>query len=294
MRYGLCVPCLGEFADPRQVAELARRAEESGWDGFYVWDHVVFPFAAVEVADPWVLLTMVAAATERVTFGPLVTPVARRRTGALARQTTSLDRLSGGRLVLGAGLGFTLEAEYGTWGEPVEAREIAERLDEGLALLTELWSGEKVDFHGRHLTATDVTFLPTPVQRPRPPIWIGCNWPNRLPLRRAGRWDGVAPMIVGPDGSFAPTPAIVTELLAAVTEYRVAAGHFDVVITGRTPAGQPDAAAATVDAIAAAGATWWLEGFHPGPGQYEEALRRVTAGPPRADSAPGGDARKKE
>ncbi|MGK8488466.1 LLM class flavin-dependent oxidoreductase [Nocardia asiatica] len=170
MRYGLCVPCLGEFADPRQVAELARRAEESGWDGFYVWDHVVFPFAALEVADPWVLLTMVAAATERVTFGPLVTPVARRRTGALARQTTSLDRLSGGRLVLGAGLGFT----------------------------------------------------------------------------------------------------------------------------GRTPVGQPDAAAATVDAIAAAGATWWLEGFHPGPGQYEEALRRVTAGPPRADSAPGGDARKKE
>ncbi|WP_174184191.1 LLM class flavin-dependent oxidoreductase [Nocardia barduliensis] len=294
MQYGLCVPCLGEFAAPRSVADLARRAEEAGWDGLFVWDHVVFPYGAVEVADPWVLLTLVADATERIRFGPLVTPVARRRPGTLARQTTTLDRLSRGRLVFGAGLGFTLEAEYGSWGEPTEPQEVAARLDEGLALLTELWSGEHVDFRGAHLSATDVTFLPTPVQRPRPPIWIGCNWPNRLPLRRAGRWDGVAPMILGPDGSFGPTPEIVTELIGALTEHRTGAGNFDVVITGRTPADRPGAAGATVGAIAAAGATWWLEGFHPGPGQYEEALRRVTAGPPRADNALGGDARKQE
>ncbi|MFE7741203.1 LLM class flavin-dependent oxidoreductase [Nocardia sp. NPDC057455] len=281
MRYGLCVPCLGEFADPRQVADLARRAEEAGWDGFFVWDHVVFPYGAVEVADPWLLLTLIADATTRIRLGPLVTPVARRRPGTLARQTTSLDRLSRGRLVLGAGLGFTLEAEYGTWGEPAEPREVAGRLDEGLALLTELWSGEKVDFRGAHLRASDVTFHPTPVQRPRPPIWIGCNWPNRSPLRRAARWDGVVPMIVGSDGSFGPTPQIVTELIGAVTEHRFDTGAFDVVITGRTPADRPDHACATVEAIAAAGATWWLEGFHPGTGEYAQALRRVTAGPPR-------------
>ncbi|MGY1979223.1 LLM class flavin-dependent oxidoreductase [Nocardia gipuzkoensis] len=287
MRYGLCVPCLGEFAEPRQVADLARRAEEAGWDGFFVWDHVVFPYGAVEVADPWVLLTLVAAATERIRLGPLVTPVARRRPGTLARQTTSVDRLCGGRLVLGAGLGFTLDAEYGTWGEPAEPREVAERLDEGLALLTELWSGEKVDFHGAHLSATGVTFLPTPVQRPRPPIWIGCNWPNRLPLRRAARWDGIAPMIIGSDGSFGPTPEIVTELIDALAEHRADATPFDVVITGRTPADRPGTASATVEAIAAAGATWWLEGFHPGPGEYVQALRRVTAGPPRRGRAAG-------
>ncbi|WP_280249777.1 LLM class flavin-dependent oxidoreductase [Nocardia abscessus] len=246
MRYGLCVPCLGEFAEPRQVADLARRAEEAGWDGFFVWDHVVFPYGTVDVADPWVLLTLVAAATERIRLGPLVTPVARRRPGTLARQTTSVDRLCGGRLVLGAGLGFTLEAEYGTWGEPAEPREVAERLDEGLALLT---------------------------------------WPNRLPLRRAARWDGIAPMIVGSDGSFGPTPEIVTELIDALAEHREDATPFDVVITGRTPADRPGTASATVEAIAAAGATWWLEGFHPGPGEYVQALRRVTAGPPRRGRA---------
>ncbi|MGW5375692.1 LLM class flavin-dependent oxidoreductase [Nocardia sp. NPDC003999] len=285
MRYGLCVPCLGEFAEPRLVADLARRAEEAGWDGFFVWDHVVFPYAAAEVADPWVLLTLVADATERIRLGPLVTPVARRRPGTLARQTTSVDRLSRGRLVLGAGLGFGLEAEYGTWDEPTEPRVVAERLDEGLALLTELWSGAKVDFRGAHLSATDVTFLPTPVQRPRPPIWIGCNWPNRLPLRRAARWDGVAPMIVGADGSFGPTPENVAELIGLISEYRTQSGVFDVVITGRTPADRPGEARATVEAIAAAGATWWLEGFHPGPAQYAQALRRVAAGPPGRDGA---------
>ena len=283
MRHGICVPNLGEFVDPRQVADLARRAEDAGWDGFFVWDHVVFPYGPVqEVADPWVLLTVVALATERIRFGPLVTPVARRRPGTLARQTTSLDRLSGGRLVLGAGLGWTLPAEFGTWGEPVEPRVVAQRLDEGLAVLAGLWSGERVDFHGEQLTAADVTFLPTPVQRPRPPVWIGCNWPNRLPLRRAARWDGVAPMVVSPDdGSWKPTAAAVTEIVAAVGELRGSTDAFDIVITGSTPADQPAAARETVEAVGAAGATWWVEGFRPQPGEYDTALRRIEAGPPR-------------
>ncbi|ABW11002.1 luciferase family protein [Parafrankia sp. EAN1pec] len=298
MHSGICVPNLGEFVDPRRVMDLARRAENAGWDGFFVWDHVVFPYGpAQEVADPWVLLTTVALATERIRFGPLVTPVARRRPGSLARQTTSLDRLSGGRLVFGSGLGWTLPAEYGTWGEPVEPREVALRLDEGLAVLAGLWSGERVEFRGEYLTATDVTFLPTPVQRPRPPVWIGCNWPNRLPLRRAARWDGIAPMIINPrDGSAEPTAAAVAEIVATVSEYRAAAGQgagsepcsrqraggevFDVVITGRTGPDEPGAARETVESIAAAGATWWLEGFRPAPGEYAAALRRIEAGPP--------------
>jgi alkanesulfonate monooxygenase SsuD/methylene tetrahydromethanopterin reductase-like flavin-dependent oxidoreductase (luciferase family) len=229
MRYGICVPNLGEFTDPRQVADLARRAEDAGWDGFFTWDHVVFPFGPLTVADPWVLLTAVALATERIRFGPLVTPVARRRPGTLARQTTSVDRLSGGRLVFGAGLGFTLPAEFGTWGEPTQPRTVARRLVEGLALLAALWSGERVDFRGEYFTAADVTFTPTPTQRPRTPVWIGCNWPNRLPLRRAARWDGVVPQVINP----------------------------------------------------ADGATWWLEGFRPGPGEYEAAMRRADAGPPK-------------
>jgi alkanesulfonate monooxygenase SsuD/methylene tetrahydromethanopterin reductase-like flavin-dependent oxidoreductase (luciferase family) len=225
VRYGISVPNLDEFADPRRVAELARRAEEAGWDGFFVWDHVVFPYGTPEVADPWVVLTAVALATERIRFGPLVTAVARRRPGTLARQTTTLDRLSGGRLVCGAGLGFTLAAEFGTWGEPVAPKVVARRLDEGLEVLAGLWSGQRVGFRGEQVTALDVTFQPTPVQRPRPPVWIGCDWPARRPLRRAARWDGVVPMVVSPDdGSWNPTPAVVTEIVAAVREQRASAG----------------------------------------------------------------------
>ncbi|WP_319943680.1 LLM class flavin-dependent oxidoreductase [Nocardia aurantia] len=282
MRFGLSVPNLGEFTDPRRVADLARRAEDTGWDGFFVWDHVVFAYGPIETADPWVLLTLVAASTTRIRFGPMVTPVARYRPGPLARSTTTLDRMSEGRLVFGAGLGFTLPAEFGTWGESTRPREVADRLDEGLAVLTGLWSGERVDFHGEHLTATDVAFRPTPVQHPRPPIWIGCDWPNRRPLRRAIRWDGVAPTMVDPaDGSWRPTPAAVTDLVAAVGELRDSDAPFDVVITGRTPDAEPDAARDTVGAIAAAGATWWIEGFRPGPGEYDTAVRRIEAGPPR-------------
>jgi alkanesulfonate monooxygenase SsuD/methylene tetrahydromethanopterin reductase-like flavin-dependent oxidoreductase (luciferase family) len=280
MRYGICVPNLGDFADPRQVADLASTAEDAGWDGFFVWDHVVFPYGGPhDVVDPWVLLTVIALATSRIKIGPLVTPVARRRPGTLARQTTSLDRLSGGRLVFGAGLGFTLPAEFGTWGEPTEPRTVALRLDEGLEVLGRLWSGERVDFRGDQLTAADVTFRPTPVQRPRPPVWIGCNWPHRLPLRRAARWDGVVPQVISPvDGSWQPTAAVVTEIVRTIGEQRGSADSFDVVITGRT---QSATAGRTVEPIAAAGATWWLEGFRPQPGEHDAALRRIEAGPPR-------------
>jgi len=281
MRYGICVPNLGEFADPRRVAGLAKRAEDAGWDGFFVWDHVVFPYGEQDVADPWVVLTVVALETARIRCGPLVTPVARRRPGVLARQVATLDRLSGGRLVFGAGLGFTLPAEFGTWGEPTEPRVVAQRLDEGLAVLAGLWSGERVDFHGEQVTAAGVTFLPTPVQRPRPPVWIGCHWPHRRPLRRAARWDGVVPQVLGPDGSWQATPAVVAEIVAMVREQQAADGPFDVVITGRTRPDEPDEAKDVTGAIAAAGATWWLEGFRPQPGEHDAALRRIDAGPPR-------------
>ena len=282
MRCGICVPNLGEFVDPRKVAELARRAENTGWDGFFVWDHVVFPYGVQQVADPWVTLTVVALATERIRFGPMVTAVGRRRPGTLARQTTSIDRLSGGRLIFSAGLGWTLEAEFGTWGESVEPAAIAQRLDEGLSVLTALWSGEPVDFHGKQLTASNVTFQPTPVQQPRPPIWIGCNWPNRAPLRRAAQWDGVVPHILNPaDGSWQPTAAVVREIVDTIGEQRTSTDPFDVVITGRTQPDEPTAALDTTGPLAAAGATWWVEGFRPQPGDYDAALRRIEAGPPR-------------
>ncbi|MFC3962285.1 LLM class flavin-dependent oxidoreductase [Nocardia jiangsuensis] len=301
MEFGLCLPCLGEFAEPRRVAELGREAEICGWDGVFVWDHVVFPFGDTEVADPWVLLTLLAAATTRIRLGPLVTPVARRRPSTLARQTATVDRLARGRLVFGAGLGFTLAAEYGSWGEVAEPRAVAARLDEGLDLLARLWTGEPVSFRGAHFHAEVGALLPAPARRP--PIWIGGNWPSLPPLRRAARWDGFAPMIIGQDGSFAPTPEVVRDIAIRLAELRAAgtlppdaagvvAGApgalgaerpdlFDLVVTGNTGGTEPRRDADTTAAVEEAGATWWLEGFGPGPGEFERARRRIAAGPPR-------------
>src|SRR5215212_5822074 len=102
-RRGIFVAAFEELAEPRVVAELAVRAEAAGWDGFFLWDHVDYRPPVSALADPWVCLAGIAYATERVLIGPLITPLARRRTHKLARETVSLDRLSGGRLIFGAG-----------------------------------------------------------------------------------------------------------------------------------------------------------------------------------------------
>ncbi|HSD80991.1 MAG TPA: LLM class flavin-dependent oxidoreductase, partial [Solirubrobacteraceae bacterium] len=165
-RRGIFLAPFGELADPRRVAALAARAEARGWDGFFVWDHIAYDPPVRAVADPWIVLAAVAGATERVRLGPLVTPLARRRVQKLARETATLDLLSGGRLVLGAGLGGDRGGELSAWGEERDPRLRARLLDAGLGRLAELWSGE---------------FEPRPLQRPRIPVWIAVRWPNRRP-----------------------------------------------------------------------------------------------------------------
>ena len=180
MRFAVDVPNFGDFADPRVVADLARRAEEAGWDGLFVWDHITHRKALRRtIADPWVLLTAAALATERIRLGTMVTPVARRRVPKLAREVTTLDRLTGGRMILGVGLGAPVPDEFGSFGESTDRKELAARLDEGLTALSLLWSGQPVTFRGEHVVIEDVEFQPTPVQRPRVPVWVG-------PLAQAG------------------------------------------------------------------------------------------------------------
>src|SRR5919199_592733 len=194
MRYSVNVPNFGEFAAPEVFAEVARRAEEAGWDALLVWDHVVErKRLRREIADPWILLTAAALATDRIRLGTAITPVARRRPAKLAREVTTLDRLTGGRMVLGAGLGAPVADEYGSFGDTTDTKVLAERLDEGLHALDLLWSGEPVTFRGNQVTVDDVVFLPTPAQRPRVPVWVGGVWPARAPMRRAARWDGAIP-----------------------------------------------------------------------------------------------------
>lgn len=202
MRFALDMPNFAEFADPATVVALARDAEASGWDGFFLWDHInIFGEEPVPVADPWIHLAAVAQATERIAIGTMVTPVPRRRPWVLARQTATLDRLSRGRLILGVGLGFPAETEFSAFGEDPDLSVRAQKLDEGLAILAGLWSGEAFEFRGRHYQVARTRFLPTPVQQPRIPVWVAGVWPNAGPLRRAAAWDGYFPITMRPDGS---------------------------------------------------------------------------------------------
>lgn len=260
MRFSINIPNFGDFADARTVARLAVAAEQAGWDGLFVWDHVVHDKRVrrgVPFGDPWLLLTAAALATTRIRLGTLVTPVARRRPEQLARQVATLDALSEGRVIFGAGLGGPVEDEFGSFGETTDPVVLAERLDEGLDLLTRYWSGRRVDHDGRHYQVRDVTLLPGTVQQPRPPVWIGGFWPRRRPFRRAARWDGMVPLFADARHGEVPPLDQVREVVGYVRGYRDD-GPFDVVLGGATP-GDPDQAAEVIGPLAEAGATWWDE-----------------------------------
>jgi alkanesulfonate monooxygenase SsuD/methylene tetrahydromethanopterin reductase-like flavin-dependent oxidoreductase (luciferase family) len=285
MQFSADVPNFGEFADPEAFAEVARRAEDAGWDGLLVWDHIVEQKDLRRaIADPWILLTAAALSTSRIRLGTAITPVARRRPAKLAREVTTLDRLTGGRMILGAGLGAPLDDEYATFGDTTELRVLAERLDEGLHALARLWSGEPVTFRGNQVTLDDVTFLPTPVQRPRVPIWIGGVWPRKAPMRRAARWEGAIPVMDGMESARPPDVDEVRELVRFLRSCRAAYGladePFDIVVGG---ASTPAAARDQVGPLADLGVTWWDERMPWGDDldRIEPILRRIDVGPPR-------------
>ncbi|HEX4062948.1 MAG TPA: LLM class flavin-dependent oxidoreductase [Streptosporangiaceae bacterium] len=254
MKHAIFVAPFEELVDPRLVAELAATAEARGWDGFFVWDHIVHLPPVRAVADPWVTLAAVACATTRVRIGPMVTPLSRRRVHKLARETVTLDLLSAGRLTLGVGLGAATTGELEPFGEVADPRERARLLDEGLDRLAGYWSG---------------TFEPAAVQRPRIPVWVAGEWPHRAPVRRALRWDGLFPIRL-------PGPEALAELAAEVRAARPAGEPFDLVVPLK-PGADPAP-------WAQAGATWTVTDFgsHPPLAQVREV---IDAGPPGQSSS---------
>lgn len=262
VRYGICLANLGTYADPRLAVRVAQAAEHGGWDGVFSWDHLAFVWGR-PAADPWTTLAAIAASTERVRLGPAVTPVARRRLQVLAQQVATLDVLSGGRVVFGAGLGGS-PSEFGKFGEPTDAKVRAAMLDEGLDLLRRLWSGEHVTHRGEHYTVDGVTLAPTPVQT-KLPIWIGGNRPASL--RRASRWDGWIADSSDPTG-MTLSPDEVRRNLETLGRSE----GYDVAVLGERERADP------AD-YERAGATWWLENLHDERGSLDDVLRLVAAGP---------------
>ena len=277
MQYGYIIPNFGIGGDARVLADLARDAEQAGWDGFFIWDHLeIFPRTEPTV-DAWIALTAIAMQTERIRLGPMVTPVPRRRIAKLARETATLDRLSGGRLIFGAGAGYPGIPEYTAFGDEGDPKVRGAMLDEGLTLLDALWSGEPVEHKGEHYTAATEGFAP-PVQQPRIPIWVAGSWPFKKPFRRAARWDGVVPMAKDAMEGGHISPDDLRELVAYVKEHREGDGPFDVTQWGMSTDSQDTA---MPQAYADAGATWWVESCLPWGVTLDDARERVRKGPPR-------------
>ena len=308
---GIAVPNFGE--DPAGLIELGVAVEQAGFDGFFLWDHIVFSDSGdgPPIADPWLVLGVVATRTSRIRLGTMITPVPRRRPWQLARQTTTLDRLSGGRVILGVGIGSPAYGDFGIFHEPQGARERADMLDEGLDVLAGLWSGERFSYSGQHYTVDPVRFTPAPVQRPRIPVWVGGILPATRTVDRAARWDGMVPIRYSGGQLATVSPEDIAELGVRIGAIRgagpAAGGRPDNSKkpqppddnskksgplsdnSKKRPAGgdlvvwaeAADAPAAVPEIIRPyeeAGATWWIESARPGDGWWDGVRRRVAAG----------------
>ncbi len=279
MKHGISIPNFGAYADIHQLTELAREAEDNGWDGFFLWDHLNEPGPGgadepTPMLDPWVALTAIATATNRVKIGTMVTPVARRHPWKLARETVTLDHLSGGRVILGVGLGGMPQEEHARFGEDPDDRVRARRLDEGLDILVGLWSGEPFSYRGEEFEVDNATFVPRPIQQPRIPIWVAGLWPNRRPFRRAARWDGVIPSKISATANGYPqllTPSDVPDMIDYTLRHREADSPFDIALSAYMPA-DPARANDIARSYADAGATWLLE-WQPDPQALSARLR---------------------
>lgn len=290
MRYALYLPCYGVFSDVARLANLAYEAENAGWDGFFIWDHIVASDQETgkpyEVADPWIALTAIALQTKSIRIGTTVTPLPRRRPWKVARETVTLDRLSSGRLILGVGIGLG-DTEWGDLGEETNIRRRGQMLDEGLDILIRFWSGKTFSYSGKHYQINNACFIPTPLQQPHIPIWIGGSWGNTAPFHRMAKWDGMIPLfdVVGPEQN-----AVFEDAVDYVKKLRTNPDKpFDIIKLGVSPTDDPIEVRKRIQPAIDAGATWWLEvlmaeiyGEHIDQEAGYEVLReRVLAGPPK-------------
>jgi alkanesulfonate monooxygenase SsuD/methylene tetrahydromethanopterin reductase-like flavin-dependent oxidoreductase (luciferase family) len=278
MRVGVYLPLFEDFADPRRAADLAATAEEAGWAGLFVWDHLLA--SALPVGEAWTTLAAIAMTTSRMRIGVMITPLARRRPWVLARQIATVDRLSGGRLTMGIGLGDDGWMEFSSFGEVADPRERGQVLDESLEVLQELLSGKPVRHDGPRYTVDSAPFLPVPVQDPVP-VWAACWWPNRKPLARAARLQGCFP-VFGTGGRPAPPSAAdLTAVRAELSRLGAPADH-DLIIRCALHRLDPGERRAALRTFAGCGVTWVLEGFGPGqPAAEVEAF--IRGGPPALD-----------
>jgi alkanesulfonate monooxygenase SsuD/methylene tetrahydromethanopterin reductase-like flavin-dependent oxidoreductase (luciferase family) len=271
MKYGFVLP----YGDARTAADLAQAAEQSGWDGFYVWE-------PVWGVDAWVCLTAAAMKTSTIRLGTMLSPLSRMRPWKIASETAALDNLSSGRVILSVGLGAT-DTGFAEFGEVTDRKTRAELLDESLDILNGLWKGQPFSYQGKHYQIKPTGFMPPPppVQQPRIPIWVVGAWNYPKSMQRVLRCDGLLPYT--PGRQF--TPDDLRQMKAYVEANRQLDTPFDIVVEGETPGSDPTQAAAKVQPWAKAGATWWIEASWELPHDENlnsRLLERIQQGPPDA------------
>jgi alkanesulfonate monooxygenase SsuD/methylene tetrahydromethanopterin reductase-like flavin-dependent oxidoreductase (luciferase family) len=274
MQYGFILP----GGDIHTIIELASEAEAAGWDGVFYWDAISIESAGL-MYDPWLTLTAIAMNTKRVRIGAVLTPLSRRRPWKLARETVTLDHLSHGRLILPVGLGALDDGGFTKVGEATDRKVRSQLLDEGLEILTGLWSGQPFSFHGQQYHIEEMTFLPPALQSPRIPIWVVGAWPRIKSMQRALRYDGLLAAKLPGDGDMTPTD--IQAMKAFIDKNRTATTPFDIVWEGETPAEDRGQAISIVRPWADAGVTWWMETRWGITLRLEEVRTRIKAGPPR-------------
>ncbi|UKD58192.1 LLM class flavin-dependent oxidoreductase [Amycolatopsis sp. FU40] len=268
VRYGLYLPPFGPLGDPAALVDLAVRAEAAGWDGVFLWDHVV-P-AMPPIADTWTVLAAIAQATGKVLLGPMVTPPSRRRPWLLARQAATLARLSRGRLILGTGIGSDETGDFSRFGDPSSPAELSPRTDEAMEIVRAMWAGEALRHEGPHyrvnLDAADPE--PYPI-----PVWTACTTRHERVLRRAAGSAGIFP-------NPGPQPLPPAELAGLVARVRPPDRPYEVAVSGNASPAWEDPVEVDLAALAEAGMTWWMESLvHFDP--LDLSLAVVDAGPPR-------------
>jgi len=276
MKYAFYVPNFGYCGDAATLADLAALSEDSGWDGFFIWDHVQFPGMEPAV-DTWVALAAIALSTEKIKIGPWVTPLPRRDVVNLARQSVSIDRLSGGRLVMGIGLGAQSLPEWSAFGHEEDAKTRGAMLDEGLEVLDALWSGKPVNHQGTYYKCVTDGFA-KPVQQPRFPVWIAGEWPGTKPFRRAAKWDGAATMSKTAMEGGVLTQDDVVDLKKFIRSEGNSNPNFEIATHGDSTGPDDNARAAE---LAAAGLTWWIEVGSTFSQTLDQVKERIRQGPPR-------------
>ena len=275
MKFGLYAPNFGNtFGNPKRVTELAVEAEKAGWDGFFLWDHIIYAEEGYpDIVDPFIALTSVAENTEKIHIGTTVTPLTRRRPWKLARETVTLDILSEGRFILGIGLGGS--SEFSVMNEETNLRKMAEMADEQLEILDGLWSGEEFSYDGKYYKIDKVKFLPRPVQKPRIKLWGAGTWPKKGPFQRAAKLDGVIPL--SEDYRNPLTPDDYRDMIEYMENLGLCEPYDIVKISFNIP---EDDRRSIINDFEDAGVNWWLELVSDWTGSYEKIKEIIMQGPP--------------